>query len=73
MTLNYLGTYFMREYNQSYSVKIEAMMKIIDFAYAVDTALMQGVKKFFNMQQVFLFLCYGFQCRNTFHVFRVQN
>lgn len=35
-------------------------MKIIDFAYAVDTALMQGVKKFFNMQQVFLFLYYGF-------------
>lgn len=32
-------------------------MKIIDFAYAVDTALMQGVKKFFNMQQVFLYFC----------------
>ena len=36
-------------------------MKIIDFACVVDTALMQGVKKFFNMQQVFFVLfCYGF-------------
>ena len=36
---------------------------------------MQGVKKFFNMQQVFFCFCFCFAMdfRNTAHVFRVQN